>query len=171
MLTARRVRVVLLAGVVVLAGLAAWGLYGMHTNERRAVAWEHRARLLQANAAQLESLLAARTRLLNQRIDQMNNMARKLKSSQVALTQSQGDVSSLEERQRQLADEKAQLQDQQHLLDQVAGSYVTCKQDLIQLLADVANGYDTTYSYDTANTDCTNADNSLQNYLSNYPNG
>jgi TolA-binding protein len=170
-LAARRVMVVLCVVIVVLGGVAGWGLYAMQTNEQRAVSWQRRAQKLQANAAQLESLLEARTRLLNQRIDQMNRIARKLKLSQVALSQSQGDVTSLEERQRELANEKAQLQDQQRTLDQVAGTYVACKQDLIQLLSDFANGYDTTSSYNTANTDCTYADDSLQGYLGTYPNG
>jgi len=170
-LARRRVTVLLCVVVLLLAGVAGWALYAMHTNEQRAVSWERRAVRLQANATQLESLLAARTRLLNQRIDQMNGLARKLKVSQVALGQSQGDVSSLETRQRELANEKAQLQDQQRTLDEVAGAYVTCKQDLIQLLSDVGNGYDTTSSYNTANTDCTYADDSLQGYVGAYPNG
>jgi TolA-binding protein len=156
---------------VVLAAVAGWAIFAMHANEQRARSWQRRAQKLEANSKQLEALLAARTRLLNERIDQLNRIAGKLKLSQVALNQSQGDVSSLEERQRQLANEKAQLQDQQRGLDNVAGAYVTCKQDLVQLLSDVANGYDTTYSYGTANTDCTNADTSLQRYLSAYPNG
>jgi hypothetical protein len=101
----------------------------------------------------------------------MNQLARKLKQSEVALGQSQLDVSSLEKRQRELANDKAQLQDQQRLLDQVAGAYVTCKGDLIQLFNDIASGYDTTYSYNTASTDCTSADDSLQSYLGAYPNG
>ena len=116
----------------------------MHANEVRAHSWQHRALLLRRDEAQLQSLLSARTRLLNQRIDQVNRLAKKLGRSQVALGQSQGDVASLEERQRQLANEKAQLQDQQAALDEVAGNYVTCKQDLIQLITDVANSYDTT---------------------------
>ena len=85
--------------------------------------------------------------------------------------QSQGDVSSLEVRQRELANEKAQLQDQQAALDGVASNYVSCKQDLIQLLSDVTNGYDTTYDYNVASSDCSSADSSLQSYLNNWPNG
>jgi TolA-binding protein len=157
--------------VIVLAAVAGWALYAMRVNEHRAASWHHRAVGLEANAKQLEGLLGARTRLLNQRIDQMNVLAGKLKRSQVALSQSQGDVSSLEERQRELASEKAQLQDQQRALDNVAAGYLTCKQDLIQLLSDEVNGYDTTYDYATANSDCSSADSSLQSYLSAYPNG
>ena len=168
----RRHRLRLLLGVVVgLLGLASWALYAMHANEVRAHSWQHRALLLQRDEAQLQSLLSVRTRLLNQRIDQVNHLAKKLGRSQAALGQSQGDVASLEVRQRQLANEKAQLQDQQAALDEVAGNYVTCKQDLIQLIADVANNFDTTYDFDVANTDCSTADSSLQGYLSNWPNG
>ena len=154
-----------------LAAVAGWAIYAMHTDEQRAVSWQHRAERLQANTRQLEALLAARTRLLNQRIDQLDQLGGKLKLSQVALGQSQGDVSSLEERQRQLANEKAQLQDQQRALDNLASGYITCKQDLIQLQSDEVNGYDTTYSYAAASTACSNADSSLQSYLSVYPNG
>lgn len=170
-LSRKRALILLSVIAVVLAAVAGWAIFAMHANEQRALSWQRRAQKLQANSTQLEALLAARTRLLNQRIDQLNRLAGKLKRSQVALNQSQGDVSSLEERQRQLANEKAQLQDQQRALDNIAGAYVSCKQDLVQLLSDGANGYDTTYSYGTANTDCTNADTSLQSYLSAYPNG
>lgn len=166
-----RMPLLLSAVALVLAGLTAWALYAMHVNEVRAHAWEKRAHVLQHDESQLQSLLTARTRLLNERIDQVNGLARKLRRSQVALGQSQGDVSSLEVRQRELANEKAQLQDQQAALDQVASNYVTCKQDLIQLLSDVANGYDTSYDYSAANSDCSNADSSLQGYLSSWPNG
>lgn len=157
--------------VVVLAAVAGWALYAMRVNEQRAASWQQRAAGLQADAKRLEGLLAARTRLLNQRIDQMNALAGKLKRSQVALSQSQGDVSSLEQRQRELANEKAQLQDQQRALDGVAAGYLTCKQDLIQLLTDEVNGYDTSYSLATASSDCSGADSSLQSYLRAYPNG
>ena len=170
-LSRKRALILLSAIAVVLAAVAGWAIFAMHANEQRALSWQRRAQKLQANSTQLEALLTARTSLLNQRIDQLNRLAGRLRVSQVALNQSQGDVSSLEERQRQLANEKAQLQDQQRALDNVAGAYVSCKQDLVQLLADVANGYDTTYPYGTANTDCTNADTSLQSYLSAYPNG
>lgn len=166
-----RLTLLLSAVIVVLAGIGSWALYAMHVNEVRAHSWERRTQLLQRDEAQLQSLLTARTRLLNQQIDQLDALAKKLKRSQVALGQSQGDVSSLEVRQRALANEKAQLQDQQAALDQVASNYISCKRDLIQLLSDVAKGYDTSYDYSVANSDCSNADSSLQGYLSAWPNG
>lgn len=169
--TRRWLPIALAALVLVLAALAGWALYAMRANDQRAESWQRRAVALEANTKQLESLVGARTRLLNQRIDQMNALAGKLKRSQVALNQSQGDVSSLEERQRELANEKAQLQDQQRALDGVAAGYLTCKRDLIQLLSDEVSGYDTTYDYATANSDCSSADSALQSYLSAYPNG
>jgi TolA-binding protein len=160
----RRVVIVLAVSVAVLAAVAGWSVYAMHTNEQRAASWHHRA-------VQLDALLAARTQTLNTRIDQMNRLAGKLKLSQTALSQSQTDVSSLEVRQRELANEKAQLEDQQRELDGVASGYITCKEDVIQLLSDVSNGYDTTYSLNVASSDCANADNALQSYLSAHPNG
>jgi uncharacterized protein HemX len=169
--SSRRMPLALGIAIVVLTGVAGWALYAMQTNEHRALSWQHRAQRLETNTKQLKALLAVRTRLLNQRIDQLNALSRKLKTSQAELGQSQSDVASLETRQRELANEKAQLQDQQRMLDEVAGAYVTCKADLIQLFSDIANSYDTTSSYGTANADCANADDTLQSYLGAYPNG
>lgn len=166
-----RLTLLLSALVLALAGLGGWALYAMHENEVHAHSWARRASVLQKEESQLQSLLSARTRLLNQRIDQVNGLAKKLKHSQAALGQSQGDVASLEERQRQLANEKAQLQDQQAALDEVASAYVSCKQDLVQLISDIAGGYDTTYDFNIASSDCSSADSSLQSYLSTWPNG
>jgi hypothetical protein len=143
----------------------------MRANEQRTLRWQQRTRVLERNTRQLQSLLNARTKTLNARVDQLNRVGGKLVAAQTALDRSQGDVAGLEERQRQLANEKAQIEDQAHMLDQVAAAYVSCKGDLIQLLSDFANGYDTSYSFDAANTSCTGADDQLQTYLGAYPNG
>ena len=37
--------------------------------------------------------------------------------------------------------------------------------------AHLGNGYDTSYSFDTANASCTSADQQLQTYVGAYPNG
>jgi TolA-binding protein len=157
--------------IAVLVAVAGWALYAVHENQVRARSWERRAAVLQKDESQLQSLLSARTRLLNQRIDQVNSLATKLHRSQVALGQSQGDVSSLEVRQRELANEKAQLQDQQAALHQVVNSYVTCQGDLVQVVSDLASGVDGTYDFQIADSDCTEANNGFQNYLNNWPNG
>jgi TolA-binding protein len=169
----RRNRVTLLLAVVIvaLAAVAGWALYAMHENGTRARSWERRAAVLQKDESQLQSLLGARTRLLNQRIDQVNSLATKLQRSQAALGQSQGDVSSLEVRQRELANQKAQLQDQQAALHQVVNSYVTCQDDLVQVVSDLANSIDATYDFQTADSDCSAANNGFQSYLNNWPNG
>ena len=89
-------------------------------------------RRLQAQTRKLDAIVAARTRTLNDRVDQLNVLGTKLADAQAALTRSEGDVSSLEVRQRQLADEKAQLEDQARLLASVARTYQTCKEDLVE---------------------------------------
>ena len=166
-----RAAFLLTAAIVVLAAVAGWALYAMHTNGVRARSWERRAAVLQRDETQLQSLLSARTRLLNQRIDQVNSLSAKLRRSQVALGQSQGDVSSLELRQRALANEKAQLQDQQAALHQVVNSFVTCQGDLVQVVTDLADGIDVTSDVQFAESDCGDADNGFQSYLNNWPNG
>jgi TolA-binding protein len=168
----RRHRVgILLSVVLLLSVVAGWALYAMHTNAAHAHSWERRAGVLETDERQLQSLLSARSRLLNQRIDQVNDFAGKLRSSQVALGRSQGDVSSLEVRQRELANEKAQLQDQQAALHQVVDSFVTCQGDLVSVVSDLAGSYDPTYDFQLAETDCGGADNAFQGYLNNWPNG
>ena len=154
--------------VVALVAWAGWATYAMRENENRAVAWQERTKALQSRADELDTILASRTRTLNARVDQLNILGTKLADLQGALHRSQGDVSSLEVRQRQLADEKAQLEDQAAILDRVARSYVTCKADLLQLLTDVANDSNAAVSYTAAQGSCSLADTQLRSYLDAY---
>jgi hypothetical protein len=151
--------------VVALAAWAGWATYAMRENENRATAWQERTKVLQSRTDRLDAVLAQRTKTLNTRVDQLNLLGVRLADAQSALKRSEGDVSSLEVRQRQLADEKAQLEDQARILDGVARSYVICKDDLVALLTDVARNLDATASYDAAQQSCSLADTQLRSYL------
>jgi septal ring factor EnvC (AmiA/AmiB activator) len=151
--------------VAALAGWAAWATYAMRENENRAVAWQERSKTLRADLRRLDAALTSRTRELNTRVDQLNILGGRLADAQDALQRSEGDVSSLEVRQRQLADEKAQLEDQSRLLASVARTYQTCKADLIDLLDDITANADATASYTAASTSCANADDQLAAFL------
>jgi septal ring factor EnvC (AmiA/AmiB activator) len=163
--------VLLCVAVVALLGVAGWLGFATRTNEHRALAWQARAHLLKADRSRLERVLVLRSQTLNNVIDQLNAVTAKLKTSRGALSQSQNDVTNLETRQRELANEKAQLEDQQRALNDVASNYVTCSGDLIQLLDDFANGYDTSYSFSVAETDCRTAGDSMTGYQSSFPAG
>jgi len=150
---------------------AGWASYAMVTNESRATRWQHRSRVAEANTARLNSLLDKRTLALNTRIDQLNKAATKLKQARSDLNRSQGDVTSLELRQRELANEKAQLGDQRALLDTVASNYITCKRDLVTAFDYMQAQAETSAVVNIANASCATAEDSLKNYLASYPNG
>jgi chromosome segregation ATPase len=149
--------------------LGAWGAYagyGMYTNHERAQQWQQRSVVIKAQADKLGALLGARTRQLNSRIDQLSEITGKLKRTQAALGRSQGDVSSLEQRQRELAAEKAQVEDERAALKEVAAAYIGCKNDLISVLTDITNDdyYTAQTDADQADYSCQAADDSLSGY-------
>jgi len=161
----RRWPIVVAVLFVAMAAWAGWATYAMRENENRALAWQERANALGVRTRVAERRLTERTRTLNDRVDQLNILGARLADAQAALHRSEGDVSSLEVRQRQLADEKAQLEDQAQLLSGVARSYAACKQDLIDLLTDVQTNTDPTASYTAASRSCASADDQLQAYV------
>ena len=164
----RGTRARILVGLVLVA-LCAWGSfagYEMVQNHDRSEGWRVRSIALQEQADGMHRLLKSRTTLLNQRIDQLDAIAEKLRRTRDALARSEGDVSSLEVRQRQLANEKAQVEDARAALRGVAANYATCEQDLIHVLQAVAAG-----DYLTAGTDvgyaresCGAAESGLSSY-------
>jgi hypothetical protein len=168
----------LLAALVLLGLLLAGGMTFLAvSNKSQADRWETRASRLQRNADALNTLLVRRTAVLNARVRQLNVMGAKVTQATTALRRSEGDVQSLEVRQRQLADEKAQLEDQRTQLEQeqgdltqVASNYITCKRDLTSAIQAVANqDYSWLDAYGQAVQDeCSNADSSLQDFVSTY---
>ena len=151
--------------MLALAGWAGWATYAMRENEQRAVAWQERTKSLQTDAKRLAAVLAARTRTLNDRVDQLNTLGVKLGQAQAALHELAGRVSNLEVRQRQLASEKAWLEDQARILDGVAGAYLTCKDDLLEVLSQLERGRASTAAYNQAQTSCVKADIQLRAYV------
>jgi Tfp pilus assembly protein PilN len=129
----RAAAVVLLA--VVLAALAGGALYFSSTSRsNRSAALEWRAHALRS-----DRLVAARTHQLNTRSAALNRTAAKL-------NRSQADVRRLEARQRDLANEKARVEDQRGAmlvqttqLTQLANEQMICSDELGQLLSDFAN--------------------------------
>src|SRR4051794_17013789 len=83
--------------VVVLAGGAVYFAVASHRNRDHADRW-------QAQAQTLQKSLTARSRQLDTRTEALNKTA-------AALKRSETDVKTLEGRQRQLADEKAKVED------------------------------------------------------------
>jgi hypothetical protein len=161
----------LLVGALLAVGYVAW------TNHDRADRWQDRAATLERNATALNRFLVTRSELLNARTRELNAMAAKVQESQQALRRSESDVATLARRQRELANEKAQVEDaraavaaQASELEDVAAAYVDCKGGLIDLL-----GYLADEDYASANasaeavsTDCAYADDALSTYLSSY---
>jgi hypothetical protein len=141
--TERRRQPSLLLAVGALAVVLALGgaAYVAVTNKSRADRWQERTERLERNASALNSVLIARSNALNERTVQLNRLAARVREGQGALRRSQADVSSLARRQRELANEKAQLEDgrveltaQAATLEDIALDFATCKDGLVELL-------------------------------------
>lgn len=166
-----------IALALVLLALAGIASYVAFDNRDRANRWQARAAALQRSVDTVNDVLVKRTETLNARVSQLNAMATKVRQAQVALSRSEGDVNTLEQRQRELANEKAQLEDeraalveQQSSLEQVASSFVACKGELEDVLDAIAND-DYTWlqvNGETVAGDCEAADSSLSDYVSTY---
>jgi len=160
----RLLRRLLIVGLfLVLVAWAAYASYGLRSNRNHAESWRQRSLVLEEQANGMSRLLAARTSQLNVRIDQINRLAVKLRTNQDALARSEGDVGTLEARQRALANEKAQVEDERAALLRTAALYRICKDDLITLLNDVVNQdyASATYDVSVARASCGAADDSL----------
>jgi uncharacterized protein HemX len=129
--------------VVVAAGSA----YIAWDNKSRAERWEERAFTLERNTEQLNGLLVERSTQLNERTRELNTVVRKVTRQQNALARSESDVETLSDRQRELAAEKAAVEDsratlalQSRALEGVADSLVVCNAGLIELFGYVVAG-------------------------------
>lgn len=130
-----------LAACVLLALLVAGGLAGYvaRTNRDRADAWQRVADELAAQNAGLKDVLEERTEQLNLRTGDLNDMALKVEDLQAALQRSEGDVRSLERRQRQLAAEKAAIEDERAQLAVAQDALLeeqAALQDVVAAMAD-----------------------------------
>jgi small-conductance mechanosensitive channel len=177
-LSRRRLEIAALAllQLALVGGLLAVG-YVAWTNHDRAGRWQDRAATLERNAAALNKVLVARSETLNERTRELNAMATKVRESQQALRRSESDVATLARRQRELANEKAQVEDaraavaaQASELEDVAAAYVDCKDGLIDLLGYLARDdfASANAAVDAVSTDCEYADETLSAYMSSY---
>jgi chromosome segregation ATPase len=158
----------LLAGAGGTAGYLAW------ENRERADRWEARADELEGNVQSLNAILVERSEALNERTEELNAMAAKVRDAERAIGRSEADVRTLEMRQRQLANEKAQVEDaraalaaEAESLEDVASAFITCKNGLVELLNHVLEEDFATASSisDRVDGQCQTAENELSDYM------
>jgi hypothetical protein len=163
------------AAVLLLA--AGWFGYASHTNSKVAAEWKQRSIELEEQVNGLRTLIGERSAQLNERTRQANRLAANLRSTRGALVRSEDDVSSLAQRQRELANEKAQLEDLRRALQQqasdltdVASRYISCKSSLIDVInALIDQDYSSArYAIDVANSRCDSASSALNAYVAAY---
>jgi septal ring factor EnvC (AmiA/AmiB activator) len=143
----RRWLILAIALAAVATAVAAGAAYVAWENQDRAEGWEKRAFRLERNFEQLNGLLVERSTQLNERTSELNTLAATVTRQQNALVESESDVESLSERQRQLAAEKAAVEDeraalavQSGALEDVASALVQCNSGLVQLFNYVVDG-------------------------------
>ena len=158
--------------LAVLAGIGVLGV-AVKTNRDRAEAWRDRAITAAEVVDGQRVLIGQRSAALNRRTTQVNRLAGKLRTTRAALRRSEGDVSSLARRQRELANEKArvederrQLQAQQAALYAVASDVIECNGGLFDVLGAVLDedwSWVSTYGRDRLST-CSDAESSVDAY-------
>jgi len=168
-----------LPAVIGLVALVAVGAVGSlaYSNKNRADRWEDRAFRLERNTEQLNGLLVERSTQLNERTRELNQIAAKVARQQGALTRSESDVASLSDRQRELAAEKAAVEDsraalvvQAGVLNSVAGELVACNDGLFELLGYIARGDSASANavIDGVAANCDRAELDLAEYRARY---
>ena len=168
----------LLGGLVLcfllLAGAGAAAGYLAFTNKERADLWEARAVDLEGDVAALERVVAERTDDLNERTDDLNAMAAKIVQAERTIARSEADVRSLEQRQRRLANEKAQVEDaraalalQASAMEDVAGAFIECNDGLVEYLGYIVEEdyVSASSEYGRINGYCQDAEDRLAQYL------
>jgi septal ring factor EnvC (AmiA/AmiB activator) len=164
---------VAVAALLVAAGAA----YVAYDNENRAADWEARAFRLERNTEQLNGLLVERSTQLNERTRELNAIASKVTRQQNALARSESDVETLSDRQRELAAEKAAVEDsraslavQSAALEDVASSLLACNSGLFELFGYVVNGDRSSADtiVDTVSADCDLAESQFADYRARY---
>jgi septal ring factor EnvC (AmiA/AmiB activator) len=161
------------AAIVVASGAA----YLAYDNLNRAEDWEARAFRLERNTEQLNGLLAERSTQLNERTRELNRIAGKVTRQQNALAESESDVQTLSQRQRELAAEKAAVEDdratlavQAAALEDVADALVRCNGGLFQLFGYLVEGNQASADtiVDSVSADCAAAESQFAEYRFRY---
>lgn len=103
------------------------------SNKDRAEDWHRRAVVAEESVTGLKLVIAERSRALNRRTVQANQLVSRLDTSRTALRRSKGNVSTLTRRQRRLASENARieaerrkLQARQASLERIASRLRVC---------------------------------------------
>ena len=169
----------ILAIALALAALAAVGALGWatKTNNDRAERWRQRTIAAEEVVEGQRIVIGQRSQELNRRTTQVNRLAAKLRATRAALQRSEGDVSSLSRRQRELANEKArvederrQLQAQQAALTTVASAFIDCNEGLFDVLDAVLDedwSWVSLYVRDRLSP-CSDAEARLDSYLERF---
>jgi hypothetical protein len=174
-ITARRLVIAIGALGLVLVVLSE--SYLVFSNKSRADRWQARSAALERNVDGLNRLLVMRSSQLNARTRELNRMGHKVRKEQQALKRSQADVSQLARRQRELANEKAQVEDsraglvvQAAALEGVSSAFANCKDGLVDLLDYVLNDdyVSAEAIVDSVGSECQYAENSLADYRASY---
>jgi septal ring factor EnvC (AmiA/AmiB activator) len=161
------------AAIVVASGAA----YLAYDNLNRADEWEARAFRLERNTEQLNGLLSERSTQLNERTRELNRIADKFTRQQNALTASESDVQTLSARQRELAAEKAAVEDsraslavQAAALENVADALVACNGGLFRLFGFLVEGDRASADaiVDSVSADCAAAESRFSEYRLRY---
>ena len=106
------------AGLVALAVVVIAMPFGCATrsNKARAEDWHKRAVVAEESVTGLRTVIVERSRALNRRTVQANELASRLRSTRAALRLSKVDVGALSRRQRALATENARIQSESRQL-------------------------------------------------------
>jgi hypothetical protein len=151
--------------VLALAGAAAYLGWVADENAERAERWRERSVVLQ-------DLVADRTRALNRQTARLNAAADRLQEARDLIARSEEDVAALELRQRELADEKAQVEDERAALIGVATRLEDCNEGLADLLQVVASDLPVPPAeVDRVAAACSSANQAVAGYVGRYGGG
>lgn len=103
-------------GALVLFVVAAPLARAVYTNRDRAEDWHRRAIVAEESVGGLRAVIVERSRALNRRTVQANELVSELHSSRAALRRSKVNVGTLTRRQRELANENARIEKERRAL-------------------------------------------------------
>lgn len=117
----------------------------------------------------LQDLVATRTKALNRQTARLNVASKRLREARNAIDRSEEDVANLEVRQRELANEKAQVEDQRAALLRTASQLQACNSGLGQLIQVLAGGLSPNQTdVDNVIVVCDGANQAVDAYLQVY---
>ena len=158
--------VALAAGVAVLATLAVVNYQRADENHARAVGWQDRSE-------QLQDLVGERTKALNRQTARLNVASNRLRRARVAIDRSEEDVADLQVRQRELAAEKAAVEDERaflalerEALGDVATKLARCNSVMFDFILASDGGYLTTGHAVRVQQRCSEAQAAVDGYSS-----